>query len=65
MLSSIFLSDRKGFLKCSSLIHSLLLVLGSHWKRNRTIHSSSFPVDLVSSVMLIQSIAKVLYDVSI
>lgn len=59
MLSSIFLSDRKGFLKCSSLIYSLLLVLGSHWKKYRAVQSSSFPVDLTSSVMLIQSIAKV------
>ena len=51
--------DRSGFIKCSSLIYSLLFVLILNWRKGRSAPSISYNEDLLSTTQLIQSLATV------
>lgn len=54
-----FSPDRDGFIKCSSLIHSLLFVLILNWRKGRSAPAVTHNSDLYSTTQLIQSLATV------
>lgn len=54
-----FSLDRDGFIKCSSLIHSLLFVLILNWRKGRSAPAVTHNSDLYSTTQLIQSLATV------
>lgn len=54
-----FFSDPRGFIKCSSLVQSLLDTLTSIWSRRRSTAASLYANDLIASELLIQSITQV------
>ncbi|XP_019852061.1 PREDICTED: uncharacterized protein LOC109581971 isoform X2 [Amphimedon queenslandica] len=50
-------NNRSGFLKCSSLVYSLLFVLILNWRKGRSAPAISYNEDLLSTTQLIQSLA--------
>ncbi len=62
LLSILYSLDPRGFMKCSSLIQSLLDTMTSLWRRRRSTHAAIYNNDLKASEILIQSLSQVLHN---